>query len=197
MLASAQRFGATFGLVARCRHETKAFLRPRIFTALCREASHVSIAQAHSAIPLPPSILLATQRHSWTGLSGLPPLRHSVRKRRNGNAPNRACGVTYWRDEPTVVSHLPFGEMEKGRREAALGGKANLLRCSFQHVHRSADLLLSCRQCFANVSFRDDPELVKRVRHGVPGDVQLISQTPESCARDFRRAGALCRYVSA
>jgi hypothetical protein len=59
VLASAQRFCATFSLVARYRHETKAFLWPRIFVAVCRESSHDSTAQVHSSIALPSSILLA------------------------------------------------------------------------------------------------------------------------------------------
>jgi len=57
---------------------TKTNLWPRIFDALCHEAIHVSTTQPDSAIPLPPSILLAAQRHSWAGLSGLPALRDRV-----------------------------------------------------------------------------------------------------------------------
>ena len=70
-------FCATFGLSSPLS-PPKTNLWPRIFDALCHEAIHVSTTQPDSAIPLPPSILLAAQRHSWAGLSGLPALRDRV-----------------------------------------------------------------------------------------------------------------------
>src|SRR5882672_8308997 len=59
-------FCATFGLSSPLS-PPKTNLWPRIFDALCHEAIHVSTTQPDSAIPLPPSILLSAQRHSWAG----------------------------------------------------------------------------------------------------------------------------------
>jgi hypothetical protein len=64
--------------------------------------------------------------------------------------------------------------MEKATRKAALiapNGIRAVLRCSFQCIHRSPDLLLSARKRVANVSLRYHPEILNGVDHGVSGAV--------------------------
>jgi hypothetical protein len=64
--------------------------------------------------------------------------------------------------------------VRKATGKAALidsNGIRAFLRCSFQCIHRSRDLLLSPRERFANVSLRYHPEVLNRVGNGVSGTV--------------------------
>jgi len=78
--------------------------------------------------------------------------------------------------------------------------------CSFQHVHRSTDLLLGSRERLANVLFRSGPELGKGVGYAISRSIQILSHHSEPRARyswagtnlnvgtQLPRAGALCRH---
>jgi hypothetical protein len=57
--------------------KARGFPGREIFHTLCREANYVGSPQAASSMALSASLFVAAQRHSWPGLSSLPPLRHS------------------------------------------------------------------------------------------------------------------------
>lgn len=82
-----RRFCATF-----LSWLASAILWPR--RSLRREVSHVRAAQTHSPRALSASLLMAAQRRSRPGLSGVSPLRHRIRVRHREHAPDRTPGAS-------------------------------------------------------------------------------------------------------